>query len=206
MWKTVMLMAVAAIMGTGCSMEPLLNPPVGDAKEMDATTNKALVGKWKASSNNAVYEGEATWMLDEKGNPSGCLQIAASSTRDAKIKPLTPMIAGVFKIDNELYIVLAADVKKLIDKDKYADESVWMMRPNFFVAKLTPDNADFKLEWVNFFEQTKNKAGENIDVPIDSLARKENGLVMNSTKELQKLLKEKKYKLQAPIILQRISK
>ena len=80
------------------------------------------------------------------------------------------------------------------------------MRPYFFVAKLTPDGVNFKFEWIDFFEKTKGKDGKDIEVPIDSLARKENGLVMNSTKELQKLLKEKKYKLQAPIILQRISK
>ena len=197
MWKAIMMMAAAAIMGTGCIMEPLLNPPV--AKELDAATNKALVGKWKASSNNADYEGDVTWVLDG-------LQIVAQASRDAKSKPLLPMVGGAFKIDNELYITLCASPEKLIDKNKYADECIWMMRPNFFVAKLTPDGANFKLEWVNFFEQSKNKAGENIDVPIDPLARKEGGVVTNSTEELQKLLKGKKYKLQAPILLQRISK
>lgn len=204
MWKAVMLMAAVTIMGTGCSVEPLLNPPV--AKELNAATNKALVGKWKASSNNAVYEGDVKLALDEKGKPADGLQIIASSTIDAKSKPLLPMIGSAFKIDNELYITFCADSGKLIDKYKYAGECLWMIRPYFFVAKLTPDGNNFKIEWVNFFEKSKNKAGEDIDVPIDPSARIDGGVVTNSTEELQKLLKGKKYKLQAPILLQRISK
>lgn len=202
MWKAVMLMTVAAIIGTGCSVTPLLNPPVD--KDLDAATNKALVGKWKASTNNAVYEGEVTLALDEKGKPADGLQIIASSTIDAKSKPLLPMIGSAFRIDNELYITFCADSGKMIDKDKYAGECLWMIRPYFFVAKLTPDGNNFKIEWVNFFKKGKNKAGESTDVPIDPSARTDGGVVTNSTKELQQLLKEKKYKLQAPIILQRI--
>ncbi len=202
MWKTILLMFAVTIIGTGCSITPLLNPPVED-KKLDAATNKALIGKWKADSNNTIYEGEVTWALDEKGKPMDRLQIVATAKRDAKSKPLASMMGGAFNIDNEIYIVLCADITKLFPEDKNAEESVFMVRPNFFVAKLTPDGANFNFQWIDFFEKTTNTAGENIDTPIDPLAKKENNLMINSTNELQKLLKEKKYKLQSPILMQK---
>lgn len=204
MWKIILSMVAVVIMGAGCNVQPLLNPPVGDSKELDAVTNKALIGKWKTSDNNVVYEGEATWGVDEKGKTMEYLQITATATRENNNKALAPMLGGAFTIDNQTYITLCIDISKMIEQNKYDKDSIWMLRSNFFVAKLTSDGANFKLEWIDFFENSKNKAGDNISLPIDPLARKENNLVVNSTQELQKLLKDKKYKLQTPIILQRL--
>jgi hypothetical protein len=204
MWKIMLLMVAVVIMVTGCNVQPLLNPPVGDSKELDAVTNKALLGKWKTESNKTIYEGEATWCVDEKGKTMEYLQVVATATRENKTKSLAPMIGSAFIIDNQIYMMLCVDVSKMITQNKYGEDSVWMLRPNFFIAKLTPEDANFKLEWIDFFENSKNQAGENISLPIDPLARKESNLVVNSTAELQKLLKDKKYKLQPAIILQRL--
>ncbi len=203
MWKNIMLLAIMAVAGTGCMVEPLLNPPVGDAKELDSETNRALIGKWKTEFNQAVYTGEAVWVRDDKGKSLEFLQITATATRKNECKKLVPLFGGAFKIDNDMYLVLCADVKKLVDQGQYAEDSMWLLRPNFFVGKLTPDGTNFKLEWINFFEKVKNSAGEEIDAPIADIAKKESNLVVNTTLELQKMLKEKKYKLQPPAALQR---
>ncbi len=189
----------------GCGTTPLLDIPFDESEWQEPDSR--LVGRWKSNG------GEELIVESMEKN---LLQIHILS-KDESQKPLLPLIGAVTEFEKNTYLIVFADIKKVL-QEEYDEDSAFFLIPAFYLFQMEIQNDDLILKMVCFADQPSQKLSEKKESvvletyeipgsnwrPFSPEVRMKRNLVLNAGKEVKELIRNKLFILKDFSELKRI--
>ncbi len=182
-----------AVVLTGCSVTASLAPYWEEAA---AISPREFIGDWSCTTGSDSYR------IKISGNSRSGMAvrieiIQTSKNPDRSFHGQWVPLDGMFtRIGDEYFLSVAVAVEDMLLEAERNSAAVWMLGRFFFLLQLTPDGDGFKLRFVTFGTAPENGGGWT---PVGTTVKLKDNLVLNSTAELQELLKRREYLLDQTI-------
>ena len=173
----------ATLLLAGCNATRTLSPPV--TNNDTPTLQSQLTGEW-----TGTYGQEQVRLKVAFDSEKQCLRITGDMTENKTFRPMFPMLGGVSTINGKLFLTVLTDTEQLLPG--HHPSSAMLLITPFYLLQLERRESQWILELVTFAEY-RDSQWRPLSADLQ-LAR--DGLVLNDTDTLNRLLREGRYRLE----------
>ena len=182
---------IAALLLAGCNATRTLSPSV--TRNDTPAVQSQLTGEWTGTCGQEQVRLKVAFDSGKQ-----CLRITGNMTKDKTFRPLLPMIGGVSTINDKLFLTVLADTEQLLP-GHHPDSAMLLITP-FYLLQLERRENQWVLELVTFAEYRDSQwQALSPDLQL------RDGLVLNNTETLNRLLREGRYRLEPFMTLSPVS-